>query len=95
MADKTSRALRRFHKHRKFKYALKCIKNTWYRFQDQENCNELQHKIARKLINNFKACSCLMCANERELSGLTLAEQRNLISFKEYMEEEENSAIYI
>ena len=57
--DKTSRALRRYHRERLLARA--------YHIFITDQLNEHEHALwrARRMHSNMKACSCSMCCNQR------------------------------
>lgn len=81
--DKTSRALRRFHRDRLKRRAYKILDN-WFWFNPEDKIHTTQRRW-----NNMQICSCASCGNRRRdpwLNGqerLTLQERKALQAFND------------
>lgn len=89
--DKTSRALRRFHRARMHNRATQMILD-WYWYSERLNLEEISIN-ASKRRDHMCACSCASCGNQRRNKWnscnerLTMAERRNQTDFKEQLRE--------
>lgn len=89
--DKTSRALRRFHRARMHTRATQMI-SEWYWYSEKLTPEEI-HINAAKHRDHMCVCSCSGCGNQRRNKWnsckyrLTLAERRNQLEFKEQLKE--------
>lgn len=100
MVDKTSRALRRHHRARMHKRALK-LQKAWWNWPEEEGgllvggvkSEETLHRGASRLRDNMKICSCWMCCNPRRSSmfkkreRLTMQEHRENDRFEDQLKE--------
>jgi hypothetical protein len=69
----TKRALRRHHRQRMIRHALRSCLFLW------ETDEELRRKRVLRWYNNLQKCSCYMCGNPRKYDGKpTRQEQRQL-----------------
>lgn len=70
----TRRALRRHHRERMLRRALRSYVLSWPDYDEHE-----RRQRALRWFNNLKLCSCYMCGNPRKYEGaLTLQERRLL-----------------
>lgn len=77
--DKTSRALRRHHRARLLRRAIKTYQNWGW----PDDPDHLLWK-ARRSYNNMAVCSCVMCCNERRNPWLKKYDQLTMQEKKAY-----------
>ena len=65
MTDKTTRALRRFHRDRMYRRARRIIQNFWWRNWSSYTEDDL-HTMVSRHRDNMKICSCWMCRSPRK-----------------------------
>jgi len=70
----TRRALRRHHRQRMIRHALRTYALRWWKDDP-----DVQRRCALRLYNNLAKCSCWMCGNPRRYEGrLTRQEVQQL-----------------
>lgn len=87
--DKTSRALRRHHRDRKYRNLYKLLAATWSRALYSEE--DFHYMVVRRR-DNPAPCSCYMCGNPRHAFGrqmLTIQELKALESFQDQVDFED------
>ena len=84
--DKSSRALRRYHRARMFHRAFKKHSEWWY--EDPEGMSDADSSYliwrTRRTYNNMHTCSCTMCCNERRNPWLKKFDQLTIQEKKEF-----------
>lgn len=95
MFKNMSRAIRRQHRARMIKKAMKYEIIRWWNCQiDTE---EKRKKRATQLHNHLKPCSCYMCGNQRhndwqnKTERLTIQERKELENYNNQIKELENA----
>ena len=77
------RSVRRHHYARLKQKWRKKVSWSWY--YDRMDHDDIEYH-ASTLTTTHTRCSCWMCCNYRSTEGITLQEQKNLLSFEEQID---------
>ena len=80
------RAVRRGHYARLKKKWAKKLRNEWYWSEDQVDEENVKRWSSMYTRTQTVCSSCYGCINPRKYEGLTLQEQRNLLSYEEQID---------
>ena len=81
------RSVRRHHYERLKNNWYHKLMNTWYWDFTDYNEEWVKERAASMTRTACTCSSCMGCINPRKYEGITLQEQRNLLSFSDFMKE--------